>query len=120
MSLPTYAPAADSSPLLVNGPESFLDLIRRGRVRYVVTVPPAPDSDVDDHFVTDMRIAARNVAALPQDFAPVDSFWIDFAGVWPAPNMWVYLWKFQHQLPAGPSEIPITIPTAGMTFRPKD
>jgi hypothetical protein len=58
--------------------------------------------------------------ALPQEFAPVDSFWIDFGGVWPEPDMWVYLWKFRHRLPEGPSEIPITIPTAGLIFRPKD
>jgi hypothetical protein len=67
-----------------------------------------------------MRIAARNVAALPREFAPVDSFRIDFAGLWPESEMWIYLWKFQQPLPDGPSEIPIMIPTAGLTFRPKE
>ena len=116
--LPFYAPVADRLRVLVGAPDSLVNLIRRGRVRYLVTPSPTYAREWGGESAGEMRIAAHGAASLPNDFAPVDSFRVHFGELGPEPDMWIYLWVYQHPLPNGPSEIPITIPTAGVTFPP--
>jgi hypothetical protein len=120
LSLPTYAPVANRLQVLVNNPETFLDLIQRGRVRYAVTVAPRLEDTRVTYADDALIVVARNVASLPNDFAPVDSFRLHFGELWFQPEMLIYVWEYRHALPTGPSELPIVIPTAGVTFRPGD
>ena len=117
--LPGYAPVADQVRMVVNGPESFEELIRRGRARYVVTLAaarPGPrTADVEDEMI----VAADMVRARPDAFAPVDSFWIEFGDQFRTAGEWVHLWEYRHPLPDGPSELPIVIPTAQLTYTTK-
>ena len=118
--LSDYVPAAIRSRVLVSTPDRFADLVRRGRVRYVVTLGPRQAAEVGRDTLDEMVIAARSVAALPGEFAPVDSFFLDFQALAPEAKTWIYIWAYRHPLPEGPSEIPILIPTARFTFRPGD
>ena len=116
--LPAYAPVANRLRVLVSAPDSLVSLIRRGRVRYIVTLSPARAQASADESSGEMSIAAHGVASRPDDFAPVDSFPVHFGELGPEPDMWIYLWTYRHPLPDGPSEIPITVPTARVTFPP--
>jgi hypothetical protein len=116
--LSSYAPVADRLRVLVSAPDSLVNLIRRGRVRYIVTPSPTYSREWGGESAGEMRIAAHGVASLRNDFAPVDSFPVHFGDLGPEPDMWIYLWVYRHPLPQGPSEIPITIPTARVTFPP--
>jgi 4-amino-4-deoxy-L-arabinose transferase-like glycosyltransferase len=116
--LDAYAPVANHVRTLVSAPDSFVALIRRGRVRYLVTLPPTYSRDWNGEPAGEMRIAAHTTAAIPDEFAPVDSFRVHFGELGPEPDMWIHLWAYRHPLPPGPSEIPITIPTAKLTYPP--
>ncbi len=117
--LPSYAPVAGRLRVLLSAPDSLVNLIRRGRVRYVVTPSPTYAREWGGESAGELRIAAHGAASLPNDFAPLDSFRVHFGELGPEPDMWIYLWAYRHPLPDGPSEIPITIPTAKMTFQPQ-
>jgi hypothetical protein len=54
---------------------------------------------------------------MPNQFAVVDSFPVRLDGV----NIGqVCIWRYLGELPAGPSELPVTIPTAGIIIKPAD
>jgi hypothetical protein len=67
--------------VLVSTPDRFADLVRRGRVRYVVTLGPKQAAEVGRDTLDEMVIAARSVAALPGEFAPCRFVLSRFSGV---------------------------------------
>jgi hypothetical protein len=86
-----------------------LDVITRGRVRYVVVFHPDPDQAPD--LPPEWTLLDRVAADRPELFRLVARFWVrinDYRrGV-------VYVWEYQGVLPPGPSEIPVEVPTAGL------
>ncbi len=117
--LPNYAPVANQLQMVVRGSESFVELVRRGRVRYVVTLSAITRVPGSRHVEDEMSVATRAVRARPDAFAPVDSFWVRFGARFRVPGAWVHLWEYRHPLPDGPSEIPVVVPTARLTITPE-
>jgi hypothetical protein len=97
---------------LVHSPEEFLDVIRRGRVRYVVTC--APDDLRGDDRPEEMVLAHQVAGSLTDQFRPIDAFPLlkQFNGR--GLHGQVFLWEFVGELPQGPDELPVVIPTAGL------
>jgi len=111
--LPAYAGIA-AKPLATTS-DDVLDVIRRGRVRYLLTCPRATP-DLEDR-PGDMVLAHATATSMPRHFERLGTFELvtDFA----RHHRWqVCLWRYRGKLPPGPSEIPVVIPTAGMTFQP--
>jgi 4-amino-4-deoxy-L-arabinose transferase-like glycosyltransferase len=116
--LPNYAPVANQLQMVVSGSESFVELVRRGRVRYVVALSEFTRAPGRPHVEDEMSVTTRAVRSRPDAFAPVDSFWIQFGARFRVPGAWVQLWEYRHPLPDGPSEIPVVVPTARLTITP--
>lgn len=101
---------------LVHGPEDFLDLIRRGRIRYVVTAA-ASDPTRDDR--TEEMILANQLARSSSDhFSLVAEFPVLIQYERPGRICRIALWEFSGVLPSGPSELTVPIPTSGLELRP--
>ena len=107
--LPEYAKVPPVP--LASEPEVVLDIVRRGRIRYVVTasaIAPGPDDRP-----ADMRLAHQAVTSMPEEFSLLGQFKLsfDFAGHREAT---LFLWRFESELPPGESELQVVIPTAGI------
>jgi hypothetical protein len=99
---------------LATKPEDLLDAVRRGRVRYLVT------ADDPDPFIgsEEMTLAHRTAVSRPGDFALLSQNPVIDRGIGPGRWYWVYVWAYQGELPDGPSELPVVIPTADLTVTP--
>ncbi|WP_182870606.1 ArnT family glycosyltransferase [Rhodopirellula sp. JC639] len=113
--LPYYAQVAPK--VLAENAEDVLDTIRRGRIRYVVTSPPSyPSGSKHDRRHADMVLL--HTAALTENtqFSLIQRFpvTLDFGShrVEEA-----FLWRYEGELPAGPSELPVWIPTAKLNAK---
>jgi hypothetical protein len=95
--------------------ETVLSLLQRGRVRYLVTC--VPSENARDDRANDIRLAHDVATQRPQHFEMFDSFpiRIDYGGRERCSK--VFLWRFKGELPSGPCDIPVVIPTAGMEYR---
>lgn len=92
------------------------ELVRRGRIRYLVTVAPV-DPRYDDRL--EEMVLAHDVAIRqPQWFRRIDTFplLIDFYS--PTRRSEVFVWEYLGELPPGPSELSVVVPTAGLSLRP--
>ena len=96
--------------------EDVVDLVRRGRVRYLVTcVSAAPE---DPGYCQEMALAHKAAVSLPQSFGLVEEFPLHIHFVrGRGTNVRVYLWEYRGELPEGPSEIPVVIPTADLILQ---
>lgn len=111
--LPDYA--HQSATILAHSAEDVLATIRMGRVRYLVTCVPGENRPDDRPF--EMALAHDVAAGDAARFRRIDRFpvTINFerdatkGGV-------VYVWEFLGDLPDGPSELPVRIPTAGLSL----
>ena len=102
--------------ILARSSADVLDIIRRGRVRYLLTC--APDDPQTEDRTQEMILAHPVAQAAPESFALVERFPLrvsldnsEFRGQ-------VFLWEYRGELPEGPSELPVIVPTANMIMQP--
>ena len=112
--LPAYAGL--NSRNLAKTPDDVLDVIRRGHIRYLLTCTP-PNSNAD-YRPADMVLAHKTASSLPEQFELLDRLEID-DDIIESRRSQVWLWRFLGELPPGPSNIPVVIPTAGLSFYPE-
>ena len=101
---------------LVHGPEDFLNLIRRGRIRYVVTA--AAGDPMREDRTEEMILADKVARSSPDLFALVAEFPVLIQYERPGRVCRIALWEFSGVLPEGPSELTVPIPTSGLELRP--
>jgi hypothetical protein len=101
--------------ILVHSPADVMDIVRRGRVRYVVTREWADPSREDGMPELDL---AHKTCREDREFEPVGVFpvRIDYGR---RRHATLYLWRYRGTLPDGPSEIPVRVPTAGLEIGPE-
>jgi hypothetical protein len=103
--------------VLAHSREDVIDVVRRGRVRYLVTCAPA-DPRRDDRL-EEMVLAHETACSSPRDFEPAweSPLLVEFdergLGNWYR----IFIWEYLGDLPDGSSEIPAVVPTAGMEIR---
>jgi hypothetical protein len=103
--------------VLAHSREDVVDVVRRGRVRYLVTCAPA-DPRRDDRL-EEMVLAHETARSSPRDFEPAweSPLLVEFdergLGNWYR----IFIWEYLGDLPDGSSEIPAVVPTAGMEIR---
>jgi 4-amino-4-deoxy-L-arabinose transferase-like glycosyltransferase len=104
--LPGYAGREPQS--IFFSASDVVGLVRRGRIRYLATT--------DHSTLEDVRLAHAAAVASPRHFALLSQFPVrtDFGSPQEAQ---VYLWEFTGELPPGPSEFEVVIPTAGLLLR---
>jgi hypothetical protein len=112
--LPNYAAGSQVRPIALSF-DDVVDVLRRGRVRYLVTIGPA--SGHEDR-TEEMLLAHHTARALPESFAFMASFPLTIAYTEPGRRYEVFLWEFREPLPEGPCELPVVIPTANLEIRP--
>jgi Dolichyl-phosphate-mannose-protein mannosyltransferase len=112
--LPDYA--RRQAEIRAHTAADVLDVIGRGRARYLITC--MPEGDWEEDRTEEMILAHRTARDRPDLFAPRGSFpvFIQFGG--PGRPGKLYLWEYQGPLPDSPSELPVYIPTAGMVIPP--
>jgi hypothetical protein len=95
-----------------------LDVVVKGRVRYVVTFAPADGSA--DPRPAEMALVHRTAAGNPGRFREVDSFplSVDYVQYTVRPRGTVTVWEYLPDLPPGPDELPAVVPTAGLVLKP--
>ncbi len=98
--------------------EHVLKILRKGRVRYVVTSGVA-SSNADERY-PEMKLADEAVRAAPQDFKLILSIPLEISLSQFPRTIPIYLWEYQGELPPGPSELVIPVPTAGMVLKPSE
>ena len=112
--LPSYT---DGKPTkIAENTEDVLDIIRRGRIRYLVTSTPLPGTwDDRTEEMTTLDTLARSQQtkfALIKTF-PLQRQYSRPGGLWE-----VSVWKFMGDLPQGQADLPVLIPTADMEIKP--
>lgn len=102
------------SVVLAHDKDDVLSVMRRGRVRYLLTY--TPDEGQRDERDEEMILAHEVAQTSPDSFALLDKFplTIDFD----SENFHgqVFVWEFKEELPEGPSELPVIVPTADMVI----
>ncbi len=96
-----------------------LDVVRAGRVRYVVTGTPAPGRP--DTRPDEFRLVDRVVADRPDLFRRAGDFPLTveyLGGIHAGGTGTVTVWENLGAVADGPPALPILIPTAGMSIRP--
>jgi 4-amino-4-deoxy-L-arabinose transferase-like glycosyltransferase len=92
--------------------QSVLEIIRRGRVRYIVTTGPSPQRSEETALLHDTAASSSQEFKLLGHFPVLDEF------VKTGSRADVFLWQFTGTVPPGPSELPTPIPTAGISIAP--
>lgn len=95
--------------------EDILNLIRRGRIRYLVT--PRPLAGAVDDRSEEMTTLDNLARSQPENFALIKTFPLLREYARPGGSWEVTLWKFQGELPAA-SDLPVFIPSADMELMP--
>lgn len=113
--LPEYANV--DPRILVSNAAGVREVLRRGRIRYVVTCDVA-EGERDDR-TGEMILAHDVVSSDPDRFALLGRFPLWRNIHWPGRKATVYLWQYLEDLPDGPSELPVVIPTAGVVLGSK-
>jgi hypothetical protein len=101
--------------ILATTPADVIDLIRKGKVRYVVV------SSDPTNRPQEMRLVDETVRGRPELFRPVDTFpllvrYVDHIHASAGGD--VRVWEFLEPVSGGPPDISVVIPTAGLVFRP--
>jgi hypothetical protein len=110
--LPVYANVAPVA--LASTREDLLAVIRKGRIRYLLTC--FPRKGMRDWRTDEMRLAHDVAVSLPHSFRLLGQHNLIHEFEKPARQGSVFLWEFRGELPAGPCEIPVIIPTAGLQY----
>lgn len=101
---------------LATTPAEVLDIIRRGRVRYLVTIEGGEGSE-DSTVTTEEMVLAAKVARESGAFRLVDQAQV-IDGMTFSPKATAIVWEYTGELPEGPSDLPVIIPTMGVTLDP--
>ena len=111
--LPSYA--RKETTVLAHSREDVLATVRRGRIRYFITCAPA-GSKSDDRPV-EMVLAHQVASENRADFSLVGAYplLVEFDRKATRTGT-IYVWEFLGDLPAGPSELQVLIPTAEMVL----
>lgn len=90
----------------------FLDMVKLGRVRYVVTYAPVDRNS--STYTNEMKLAHESVRSMPDEFGLVfhSELVTEFAGGGERGE--IFLWEFLGVLLDGPNELRVIVPTAGM------
>jgi hypothetical protein len=112
---PIYANVAPK--ILAHRPEDVLDVIRRGRARYLVTSEPLGPATA--LWTEEMALAHRTAVSMPEAFALVGEASLLVQYRRPGDRYRVCVWAYRGELPDGPSELPVLIPTAGFALEPR-
>ena len=110
---PSYAGVASTA--IAESSDDVLEIIRRGRIRYLVTC--APPSSGHDRRPADMVLAHQTALTVPERFTLLGRSTL----LYDRGNLRqkeVFLWRFEGDLPDGKSELSVRIPTANMILRP--
>lgn len=98
--------------VLAQTAEDVLEIIRLGRIRYVLTY--VPESSDQGDLTDEMKFMHMVAQSLPQYFLLKQQYPLntDFQGEGHLGQ--VYLWEYLGEIPSGPSELPVHVPTAEM------
>ncbi len=110
---PAYTDAPTT--VLAHNTEDVLRLMERGRIRYVVSTTT---EDAGAQVPSETRLLKEVLGSNPESFARLGEFAIEHRDrdlVW---RERLELWKLRGALPEGPSELPVVIPTAGLSIDP--
>src|SRR5262249_51625370 len=113
----TYANVPDR--VLARSAADVLELVRKGRVRYVVTC--SPPADRPDPRPDDFRLVDDAVRAHPELFRLVGAFplAVEYVnGIHGSSSGEVCVWEVAGPVEDGPPDIPVVVPTAGLVIRP--
>jgi hypothetical protein len=102
--------------ILAHNVEEVLDIIRRGRVRYLLTCVPEEGSHADA-TTHEMALAQEVAQARPDSFELQKTFPLLIDYEHENLHCTIYVWKYTGELPAGESELPVVVPTADMVIR---
>lgn len=111
--------AGVSDRVLAHSPADVLELVRRGRVRYVVTC--SRPADRPDTRPEELRLVDDTVRAHPDRFHFVGAFPLTveyIEGIHGSATGEVCVWKVTGPVEDGPPDVPVLIPTAGLVIRP--
>jgi hypothetical protein len=89
-----------------------LGFIERGRVRYLITCSSEPESG--PRRDEEMELLHRVASSGGDKFRLLWEGGLLYEPWKPARHGRLFLWEYQGELPEGPSELPVLIPTAGM------
>jgi hypothetical protein len=103
--------------ILAHNRQEVLDILRRGRVRYLITC--MPDDPRRDDRTHEMVLAHEVAQSSPESFALYGKFplLLNYAGdLYTAEPLTaqVFVWQFLEELSPNPSELPVIIPTADL------
>ncbi|MGL6074773.1 MAG: ArnT family glycosyltransferase [Fimbriiglobus sp.] len=96
-------------------PAEILELLRRGRVRYVVVT--LEDRPLLTYY--DWQLTARTVQSHPELFTEIARFEMHVYFEQPGYKQKVGIYRFNEPLREGPSDLNLNIPTAGITLPPQ-
>ena len=104
--------------VLAENAEEMVDTIRRGRIRYIITSTP-PDPTIDERY-QEMKMAHQVAVKRKDLFRPLVGpeglpLLIDLGGG--GRMNFLHVWEFKGELPLGPSELPVIIPTADIRIQ---
>jgi len=111
---PNYTNAQTTS--IAHNADDILDIIRRGRIRYIVTY--SPDDRRNDNRTAEMRLLDETMRSHSAAFQLLGKFPLHLQYGLPGNFGQVWLWRFTGELPGGASEIPVVIPTADLSIDP--
>jgi hypothetical protein len=76
------------------------------------------DNQANDNRAEEMKFLHDAVQSHPASFRLLEKFPLRLE--YGVPGNWgrVWLWQFTGELPSGPSEIPVVVPTAGLSIEP--
>lgn len=108
--------AAIQPRILVRNMDDFINILVRGRIRYLLTCTPALLLNEDR---TEEMVLAHNWAKCnPDKFRMIETFPLILHK--PENCRQLFLWEYLGQLPAGKSELPVIIPTAELELSSSD
>jgi hypothetical protein len=111
---------AQTAPvMLADRQDDVLHALRRVRARYVVTCTPRRPDDRLPYLLTEEMLATeRLMEARPDLFAHRGAFPLLIEFERPGWNWALHVWEYRGDLPSGPGEYSVVIPTADLTLTP--
>ncbi len=111
---PHYSDAETTS--IAHNANDVLAIIRRGRIRYIVTC--SLEHRKNDNRAAEMKMLHEIAKSDPASFQLIRKFPLRLEYGTPGYFGRIWLWKFTGKLPSGPSEIPVVVPTADLNIEP--
>ncbi len=112
--LPGYAGV--DTQVIAQTSQDVMDLVELGRVRYLVTF--VADFDADYRYRAEMKLAHDTAVSSVERFRLLDRY--NFQDETERDGLTtgvLWLWRYTGELPVGPSELRVQIPTAGLEIK---